>query len=95
MLSNAGEKSIFVNHVNKNNMDTEARKISLIEAVLKISSDATLAELENVVKRSKQKEEKESLSANDFLGVWSEKDAKLISKVIEESCEQIHEDDWK
>jgi hypothetical protein len=75
-------------------MQTEARKISLIEAVLKISNDATLAELENILKKSKQKEE-ESLSANDFLGVWSKEDAESISNAIEESCEQIHKDDWK
>ena len=74
-------------------MQTEARKISLIEAVLKISNDAILAELENVLKKSKQKEE--SLSAKNFLGVWSKEDAELISNAIEESCEQIHEDDWK
>ncbi|HZW70094.1 MAG TPA: hypothetical protein VFF57_04435 [Hanamia sp.] len=74
-------------------MQTEARKISLIEAVLKISNNAILAELENVLKKSKQKEE--SLSAKNFLGVWSKEDAELISNAIEESCEQIHEDDWK
>jgi hypothetical protein len=73
-------------------MDTEARKISLIEAVLK-SSDATLAELENVVRKSKQKDD--SLSARNFLGVWSKDDADVIANAIEESCEQIHEDDWK
>jgi len=74
-------------------MQTEARKISLIEAVLKISNNAILAELENVLKKSKQKEE--SLSAKNFLGVWSKEDAELISNAIEESCEQIHEDDCK
>lgn len=76
-------------------MHTEARKISLIEAVLKISNEATLAELENIVKKSRQEKEKKPLSANDFLGSWSKEDAKLIEKAIEESCEQIHEDDWK
>ena len=74
-------------------MQTEARKINLIEAVLKISNDAILAELENVLKKAKQKEE--SLPAKDFLGVWSKEDAELISNAIEESCEQINEDDWK
>ena len=74
-------------------MQTEARKISLIKAVLKISNNAILAELENVLKKSKQKEE--SLSAKNFLGAWSKEDAELISNAIEESCEQIHEDDWK
>jgi hypothetical protein len=76
-------------------MHTETRKINLIEAVLKISNEATLSELETVVKKSKKIEEKKRLSAHDFLGVWSHQDAELISKAIEESCEQIDQDDWK
>ena len=76
-------------------MYTEARKINLLEAVLKVSNEATLMELEEVLKKSKGKNEKRPLSAHDFLGVWSKKDTALITKAIEESCEQIHEDDWK
>jgi len=76
-------------------MYTEARKINLLEAVLKVSNEATLMELEEVIKKSKGKKEKGSLTAHDFLGVWSKKDTALITKAIEESCEQIHEDDWK
>ncbi|MDQ2720106.1 MAG: hypothetical protein M3Z26_10170 [Bacteroidota bacterium] len=75
-------------------MQTETRKINLIQAVLKISNEATLSELESVLKKSKKREER-SLSAHDFLGVWSHMDADLIAKAIEDSCEQIHEDDWK
>ena len=76
-------------------MYTEARKINLLEAVLKVNNEATLIELETVLKKSKSKKEKRPLSAHDFLGVWSKKDAALITKAIKESCEQIHEDDWK
>ena len=76
-------------------MHTETRKISLIEAVLKISNEASLSELETVLKRSKKIEEKKHLYAHDFLGVWSHKDADLIAKAIEDSCEQIHEDAWE
>ncbi len=74
-------------------MFTEARKINLIEAVLKVSNEATLIELETVLKKSKKK--KEAFSAHDFSGVWSKKDNALIEKAIEEGCEQIHQDDWK
>ena len=76
-------------------MFTEARKINLIEAVLKVSNEATLIELETVFKKSKPKKGKQPFSAHDFVGVWSKKDGALIEKAIEESCEQIHGDDWK
>ena len=76
-------------------MFTEARKIQLLEDVLKVSSEATLIELETVLNKSKKKKDKKALSAHEFSGLWSKKDAALIEKAITESCEQIHEDDWK
>ena len=76
-------------------MYTEARKINLIEAVLHVSNEATLIELEAVIKKSKSKKDKQPFSAHDFSGIWSKKDAALIEKAIEQACEQIHEDDWK
>ena len=76
-------------------MFTEARKINLIEAVMKLNNESTLIELETVIKKSKTKKKEQKRSAHDFLGVWSNKDATLIGKAIEEGCEQIHEDDWK
>ncbi|MBY0481735.1 MAG: hypothetical protein K2Q21_10290 [Chitinophagaceae bacterium] len=76
-------------------MYTEARKINLIEAVLKVSNEATLIELEDILKKAKPEKAKRPLSAHDFVGIWDKKDAALIKKAIEESCEQIHEDDWK
>lgn len=76
-------------------MYAEARKINLIEAVLRVSNEAVLAELETVIKKIPAKQEKRKMSAHDFLGVWSKKDAALIEKAIQETCEQINEDDWK
>ena len=76
-------------------MFTEARKIQLLEDVLKVSSEATLIELETVLNKFKKKKDKKALSAHEFSGLWSKKDAALIEKAITESCEQIHEDDWK
>jgi hypothetical protein len=76
-------------------MYAEARKINLIEAVLKVSNEAVLVALETVIKKMPIEKEKKKVSAHDFLGVWSKKDAALIEKAIQESCEQIHQDDWK
>ena len=76
-------------------MHTETRKINLIEAVLKVSNEATLFELEKVLKKEIPFKSKKVFSAHSFLGNWSKKDATLIEKAIQESCEQIHEDDWK
>ena len=60
-------------------MYTEARKINLLEAVLKVNNEATLIELETILKKAKAKKEKQSISAHDFLGRWSKKDAALIT----------------
>ena len=76
-------------------MYAEARKINLIEAVLKVNNEAVLVELETVIKKIPTVKKNAKISAHDFVGVWSKKDASLIEKAIEESCEQIHEDDWK
>lgn len=76
-------------------MYAEARKINLIEALLRVSNEAILAELETVIKKMPAKQEKKKVSAHDFLGVWSKKDAALIEKAVQETCEQINEDDWK
>ena len=75
-------------------MFTESRKIQIIEEVLKVKNEGILNELDAVLKKSKQTKGKK-LSAHDFVGLWSKKDATLIEKAIEEGCEQIHPDDWK
>jgi hypothetical protein len=76
-------------------MFTEARKIQLLEEVLKVSSEATLVELESVLQKAEKEKAKKSVSAHEFSDKWSSKDAALIEKAIESSCEQIHEDGWK
>lgn len=75
-------------------MHTEARKINLIQAVLKINNENILEELETVLKLSKPRR-KSSKSAREFAGTLSKKDANLIDKAIKDGCEQIHQDDWK
>jgi len=76
-------------------MFTEARKIQILEDVLKVSNEATLTASETVLNKSKKKNDKKALSAHEFSGLWSKKDAALIEKAITASCEQIYEDDWK
>jgi len=75
-------------------MYSDSRKINLIEEVIKIDDESTLAELETVLKRLK-KTSKDKLSIYDFLGVMSKKETEKMRKAIEESSEIINEDDWK
>ncbi len=76
-------------------MFTESRKIQLIEEVLKTTNEATLFELEAVLKKSSRNDGGKAKSAYDFSGILTKKDAGLIEKAIEDGCEQIHPDDWK
>jgi hypothetical protein len=77
-------------------MYIEARKIHLIEEVLKVTNEATLIELETVIEKSKKKTEKEKKpSIYDFVGILTKKEANDMRKVIEETCETINPDDWK
>ena len=67
-------------------MFTESRKIQLIEEVLKEKNEGTLLELETVLKKSKSAQKEKKVSAHDFLGLWSKKDAALIEKAIANNC---------
>jgi 3-dehydroquinate dehydratase len=68
-------------------MNSEVRKIYLIEKIIKIKIEALLIEMENVFKKTVMKNEQPSMSAHDFKGLWSKEDAELIEKAIEEGCE--------
>lgn len=76
-------------------MYSEARKIHLIEVILKIRNEAILIELESVLKRAGLYKDKKQLSAHNFVGTISNEDAVLMDTAIEEACEQINPDDWK
>jgi hypothetical protein len=75
-------------------MYSEARKMHLIEEVIKTKNEAILIELESVLRKAKAADQPQP-SAHDFVGLWSKDDAELIEKAIEEGCEQINPDDWK
>ena len=76
-------------------MYPEARKLHLIEELLKVKNEAILIELEAVLRKHDQGKKQPALTARDFLGAWSKEDAALIEQAIKEGCEQIHPDDWR
>lgn len=76
-------------------MVTEARKLHIIEELLKLKSEAVLSEVEAVLRKAAIPIKNDKRSAHDFSGIISKKDSKLMETAIEEGCEQIHPDDWK
>ena len=78
-------------------MYREARKIHLIEEMLKVTNEATLKELEGVLKKSEKKSsaKKKKPGIYDFVGILTKKESNEMRKAIEETCETINPDDWK
>lgn len=76
-------------------MVTEARKLHLIEKVLKIKSESKLAAIENFVNQTIKKQGKSKPSIDDFVGILSKEEADEMKKVIAETCEIIDPDAWK
>jgi len=72
----------------------QAKKIQLIEEFLKLKSSTILHELEAVLKKS-QKKGIQKHSIYDFVGIWKKKEADQIKRAIEETSEQVNDDDWK
>jgi hypothetical protein len=76
-------------------MHIETRKLNLIQEMLKVKSEATLSALEKILNSADAQTAKEKLSVKDFSGIWSKDEAEEIERIIAESCETIHPDDWK
>jgi hypothetical protein len=72
----------------------EAKKLHLIEEILKIENEAVLDEVNNVISKSKL-HAVETKSFKKFSGIWSTSEADEMKRIIEESFEQINPDDWK
>jgi hypothetical protein len=72
----------------------EAKKLHLIEEILKIENDSVLDEVESVISKSKL-HSVDRKGFKDFAGIWTAEEADNIKRIIEESCEQINPDDWK
>ncbi len=76
-------------------MFSEARKLHLIEEVLKINNERTLTALENFIKKAPKTEKAIVNPLMGFAGIWSDEEAEDISRTIADACEQINPDDWK
>lgn len=78
-------------------MFTEARRIHLIEEMLKETNENTLIEVEKILGQTKKKvstKEKKS-SIYDFVGIMTKKEASQMKKAVTETCEKVNPDDWK
>jgi hypothetical protein len=75
-------------------MYAEAKKLHLIEEILKIENEAVLDEVNNIISKSKL-HEVEPKCFKKFSGIWSSSEADEMKHIIEESFEQINPDDWK
>ena len=73
-------------------MSGEAKKLHLIEEILRIENDEVLTEVENVILKNKATNRR---SFKDFAGMMSDEEVASIEKTIEEGCEKINPDDWK
>ncbi|MDH5400270.1 MAG: hypothetical protein OEX02_19105 [Cyclobacteriaceae bacterium] len=87
-------KSLYLQKSYANIMDIQTRKLHFIQEILALSNEKIIEKLEGLLKLEKLKEDKKP-SVYDLLGVISEKEADKMKKVIEESCENIHAEDWK
>jgi hypothetical protein len=89
-------EGLIKNHFQFTVMVTEAKKLHIIEEVLKINNEAALSALEGFIQRSKKSgQPDEKPSFKEFSGIWSKEEADEIERIIAESCENIHPDDWK
>ena len=70
----------------------EAKKLHLIEEILKVENDAILEEVETVISRGKMHAVTHK-GFKDFAGIWTSEEADEMKRIIEESCEQINPDD--
>lgn len=75
-------------------MHGEARKLYLIEALLRENNDAVLNEVEIALSKSALKAVPRK-SFTELTNSISKEEAEELEKIIEEGCEQINPDDWK
>ncbi len=75
-------------------MYPEAKKLHLIEEILKIENVEVLAAVESVIVKN-MKNAVTRPSFKDFAGMMSEEEVNKLEKTIEEGCETINTNDWK
>ena len=74
---------------------TDARKLSLIDRLLKLKSEEVLDKIERLLKSSKGEPDSAPASIRDVAGFLSENEAEEMKAAISMTCETIDEDVWK
>jgi len=76
-------------------MYTEARKLHIIEAVLKTDDEVLLNNLEAVISKAAAAINKPKARFSELVGILTGDEAEAMKAVIEEQFEKINPDDWK
>lgn len=76
-------------------MSGEARKLHLIEEILRTENEALLSEVESVLNKGRTSQPYARKSFKEFSGLLTESEADEMQRIIQEGCEQINPDDWK
>jgi len=76
-------------------MYSEAKKLHLIEELLKITDDNVLNQIEATLANSKRLGLKQKSSFTNFVGAITAEELDQMEKDIQDNCEQIFKDDWE
>lgn len=76
-------------------MYSEARKLHIIEAVLKTENDAVLTAIETIVHQNNTARQRAKGRFSALLGSLTSEEAELMTKTIAENFEKINPDDWE
>ena len=88
-------KFTFVS-IKSGGMYSEAKKLWMIEAIIKSKNDSMLKAIENIVdEEAVSFPAKTGQSFQDLVGLLTPEEADAMSKTIEEHFEKVNPDDWK
>jgi hypothetical protein len=87
-------KVVNLNRIKSNIMYGEAKKLHLIDAIIKIENDAILTEVETIIAKSNLVVVPQR-NFKKFAGMLTDEEAVEFKNAINEGCEKIHNDDWK
>lgn len=78
-------------------MYSDARKIHLLERLIREQSEEVFLQVEDILNRSEKQESAvvRKYTLEDFVGIWTPEEADEMKLVIDERCGQINPDDWK
>ena len=75
-------------------METILLQVNSLKAY-KLIEDLEALDIVKVLSKTKNANKKEKLNINDFVGIWSKKEADEVRKAISDTCEKVDENAWK